>query len=209
MAIAGRKAQVRVAGAAVAITNEPTTDQGGGVFQITNAAKRVLDRTATLTARYTTDNVTFTATTPSFVNRLTGQFTFLGLPAGASVQVTGSYLPMSVVAEAKEYGYTMTAKNQDSSRLGDTYVKRDQTLKDVTGSIGQWTSTDRYFENALTAETVVVLDLYADSSAAVPDLRCWALVSKTEMKAAMDGLVETSVSFEGTPDLDGRMISVV
>jgi hypothetical protein len=209
MAIAGRKAQVKVAGAPLTLTNEPTTSQGAGVFQVTAAAKRVLDRSAALTARYTTDSgVTYTAATPTSVNRLTGQLTFTGLPAGAVVQVTGAYLPLSAVAEAKEYGYTLTSKNVEASRLGDVYVDRDTVQQDVTGTLGQWFSTDRYFENALTAESIVLLEFYSDSSAAV-DLRCWATVSKTEMKAAMDGLVETTVSFEGTPDLEGRSISVI
>ncbi|MBV9772645.1 MAG: hypothetical protein JO040_01765 [Gemmatimonadetes bacterium] len=213
MATAGRKAQVKVAGSPVAFTNEPTTSLGNSMdFQVTAATKRVWDRTAAIVVGTSGDGGTTYTTAAAgtyTVNRLTGTISFLLPQLGPPlVRVSGSYLPLSVVGEASEYSYSLTAKNAEFSRLGDIYTSRAQTLKDVTGSLSRWYAADPYFTNALTAETPVILEFYANSGTA-PDLRCWALVGKEEIKAAMDGLVETTVSWEGFSDTEGRMISLV
>jgi hypothetical protein len=213
MAIAGRKAQVKVAGALVAFTNEPTTAVTPLVdYQVTNAAKRVWDRAMTPTVQVSTDGGTTYPTASATlysINRLTGTVTFSPALTGTPlVRVSGSYLPLSVVAEASEYSYSLTAKNADYPRLGDVYATRVQTLKDVSGSLSRWYAADPYFTNALTAETPVLLEFYA-SSASAPDLRCWAVVNKEEIKAALDGLTETTVSWDGASDTEGRSISVV
>lgn len=214
MAIAGRKAQVRVAGAPLPVTAEPTTANAARTqYQITDPARRVLDMNAAVTVTtFASGSTTGVVATPGqyTINRLTGTVVFAtARNSGTTVQVAASYLPLSVAAEAREYTVTLSASNQDASALGDTHVRRQQGLKDASGSISLWTTTDRYFEEALAAGSPVVLDFYSDGNAAAPDIRAWALISSDEISAAADGLAETAVEWEATADVDGRSISLV
>lgn len=215
MAIAGRKCQVKVSGGAVPFTTQATTANGTFTqYQINAANMRVWDRSAAVSVTRSPDGVAAATAVPAgeyTVNRLTGTITFgAAQPAAAVIRVSGSYLPLSAAAEAREYTYTLSASNQDVSKMGDTAVSRIQGLKDVTGSLSHWATVDHYFEDQLAADAPVVLEFYSDNAAnAVPDLRAWAMVSKAEMKAAVDGLAETSVEWEGATDLEGRMISSV
>lgn len=212
MAIAGRRALVRVSGAPVAVTGEATTADGAlRSFTITNPAYRVWDRAAPVAVTRSTDGTTFTAVPAAeyTVNRLSGTVTFATpQAAGTQVRVSASYLPLAAAAEAKEFSYTLAGKQAEVSTFGASYVQRQQVQRDVTGSLSMWTTADRTFEDALTADRPVVLEFYSDSSAA-PDFRAWALVSKDDIKAAVDGMAETSVEWEGTPDTEGRITSLV
>lgn len=212
MATAGLRAQVRVSGPPVAFTNEPTTaDETLSRYRIADAARTVWERTGPVAVSRSTDGGgTFSAVPEGeyALDRLSGTVHFhAAQAAGTQVQVSGAYLPLSVAAEAKEYSYTLTGNNTEASRFGDAYTRRAQGLKDVSGSLSQWTTAERYFEDALTAGEPLVLEFYSDANAA-PDLRVWARVSSSEMQAAVDGLMESAVEWEGTSDTDGRVVSL-
>lgn len=212
MATAGFRAQVMVAGAPVPFADAPTTaDATLTRFRVSDPDRSVWDRSAAFTVRRSGDaGATFTAVPAGeyTLDRLSGTVVFAAAqPAGTVVQVSGSYLTLSAAAEAKEYSYTLTGNNAEATRFGDGYARRAQTQKEVTGSLSQWATADRYFEDALASGQPVVLAFYSDAGAA-PDLRVWALVASSEISAAVDGLVETSVEWEGTPDADGRAVSL-
>jgi hypothetical protein len=209
-AIQGRRGLVKVTGAATAFTGEATTRiTANTVYQITNAAKRIWDRSATITVKK--DAVTQAANLYT-LNRLTGTVTFLADIGGAAVvTVDGSYLPTSNAAEAKSFAYELMKDLLDStsydSATADNYHKRkDAGLENASGSLGQWSSVDRYFETALIAGDPVVVELWADRATAF-DIRFWALLNKQQIQSAVDGLVGQTVEWEGTPDVDGRVIS--
>lgn len=208
MAIAGKKALVKVSGSAVAFTNEPTTaDETLKVFQITDQTKRVWDRKSNITVEESTDNgTTWSAASGYSLDRLAGKVIFAtAQAAGTQIRVSGSYLPLSIAAECKEYSYSLQGDNQDASSFGADFIKRKQGLKDISGSLSQW-YVDTYFKDALTSGEPIVLEIYADSSANY-DFRVWALLAKDEISSAVDGLIEAKVEFEGTADIDGRVIS--
>jgi len=204
-AIAGRKAAVKVSGAPVAFTGEATTKLvANTVYQITNAAKQTWDRALPITVKK--DGVSQAATLYT-LNRLTGTVTFLADIGGAPVvTVDGSYLPLSLAAEAKQFNYDILAQLLEDSQFGDTDVTRVQGLQDVQGTIGRWYSVDTYFGDALVAGVPVVIE-FASNSAAGFDRRVWALLDKDGMNAAIAGLIDESVHFNGSPDADGRVLS--
>lgn len=205
MAIAGRRALVKVSGTAVAFTDEATTNVGGDLktYQINATAKRVWDRTAAVTVK---KNTVVQATTLYTVNRLTGTIVFNNvILITDTVTVSGQYLPMTTAAEAKEYAYNLQAQNQDDTEFSDTFITRKQGLKTITGSLSKW-YVDGTFEGYLNNETPKVLELYSDSSGAF-DVKAWVLLSKEGISAVVSGLVEESVDFEGITDIDGRTIS--
>ncbi len=213
MAIPGRKAQLRVSGPPVPFSGEATTANGARTqYQITDPSRRVLDQATAVTVSSSATGAppyTLVPAASYTVNRLSGTVTFAAAQAaGTSVIVGGGFLPLAVAAEAKEFSYTLSSANLEAPRFGDGFLQRLPGLKDATGSLSMWTTADRTFEESLVDDTPLVLDMYSDASAVTPDLRAWVRVSKNEMKAAIDGLIETSVEWEGAPDADGRSVSV-
>lgn len=201
MAKAGKKALIKVSGAAVGMTAEATTGTGNLSYQITNAAKRVLSRIGTVTVK---DGGVATAEAYT-LNRLTGTVTF-GSATSRTITIDADYLPMATAAEAHEYGYTMTSANHEVPRFGDNYQRRICGVRDINGSLSLWHANSDYID-MLDGETVVVLEFYSDSSGAF-DLRCWALLNSDEVKSAVSGPNTESASFSGTTDADGRAISL-
>lgn len=206
--IAGRRALVKVTGAPVAFTNEAVTDIDHQTYQIANTTKRVWDRATTLVVKVggvtTVESYTF--------NRLTGKVTFATLDAGrGTVTLTGAYLPLSVALGAKSFSFTLAVTVLDDSdfdSLGTNggYATCLSGMKNASGTIGRRFTTDTYFRDALTAGAPVVIQFFADRSAAA-FLTMWALLSKDGLQSAMDGLQEAEVAFTGTNDDQGVMVA--
>ncbi len=204
MAIQGRKALVKVSGTSSAFAAEATTAvTAGTVYQITSTAKRVWDRSATITVL---KDAVAQAATLYTLNRLTGTITF-GSTVGASViTVTGSYLPLSTAAEAKQYSYTVSQSPLDDTAFADSWNTKVLSLKSVSGSLSEWHTADTYFTDALVAGDPVVLEMYSDSAGSA-DVKIWAMLNQTQIESALESLVGKSVDFVGAADADGRTIS--
>lgn len=203
MALSGRKALLKVTGAGVSFTDEATTTiTANTVYQITNAAKQVWDRTVAIVVKKDT---VVQASTLYTVNRLTGTITFLAdIGGGHTITVSGTYLPVSTAAQAKDYTHEMSAQNLDVSKFGDTYINRIQGLKDVAGTLSDW-KVDNYFHDALLAGNPIVLEFWLDSGTSY-DIRVWSLLSKAQIKTLLKGALEEAISFTGTTDVDSRAI---
>lgn len=195
-ALAGRRALVKVSGAAVAFTDEATTDSGDHqTYQITSATKRVWDPFLAITVKV--GGVT-TVETYS-LHRLSGSIVFATVNgARGTVTVSGSYLPLSTALEGKTFSYALTAQNIADNSFGDEYVSRVQAARDVTGSIGRW-FVDTFFSAALVADTQLVFQFFVDNSG-VADLTCWGRLSRRSVQMALRGLTEEMLEFEGTTD---------
>src|SRR6266496_4096205 len=108
MAIAGRRALVKVSGGAIVFTDEAcTTVTANTVFQITNAVKRVWDRAVAVVVK---KDAVVQAAALYTLNRLAGTITFLAdIGGGHAITVSGSYLPMAAVIEGKMYSWEISA----------------------------------------------------------------------------------------------------
>lgn len=215
-ATAGWKARVRVPGVGVALTNEATTANGGRTqYQITNTAKRVLDPQATIVVQTSPDGTTWSAATGFTLNRLTGTVVFqTAQAAGTQIRIqSGTYLPLSTVAGAHGYTWTITAEQLDASDfdgLASTNGFPSSKLTgqlDASGTLTRWYQGDTFFSDALLNATVLVLELTPDRSASAPDLLVWALLDKLQLQAAQKGVGDVSVDWQSTPDADGRIVS--
>ncbi|MGH9424580.1 MAG: hypothetical protein ACRD3J_31695 [Thermoanaerobaculia bacterium] len=204
-AIAGRLAAVKVSGAPVAFTGEATTTLvANTTYQITNAVKRTWDMTVAITVKK--DGVAQSAALYT-LNRLTGTVTFLAdIGVGHTITVDGSYLPLSLAAEAKQFSYTLSAQLLEDNQFGDTDITRVLGPQDCAGSLSRWQGVDTYFTDALLAGNPVVIE-FSSNSAVGFDRRMWALLNQDGITAAIAGLIEESVAFMGTPDADGRILS--
>jgi hypothetical protein len=209
MAIAGRKAIVKVTGAALALTNEPCTDVlgDGSLIQITNAAKRVLDRAAVWSLfRDGGLWVSFGAHGAlDLINRLNGSVTLGSTPGGAGHTwlLTGTYLPTASVIEGKSWMYELSSGNLTKPQFLDIWQTRLMGIRDAKGKIGLWRTTDETLVNLVLTGAPVVVDFYDDAS--LPsDLRMWAQPSKASLDALVNNLVNHDFDFDSTPDVDGR-----
>lgn len=202
MAIAGKKARLKISGTAIVFTDEATTTSDNLTYQITNAVKRVWDRTVTIVVE---DGGVPTVEVYT-INRLTGTVTF-GSAVVRTITVTGSYLPMAVAAECYDYNYSIEADNQDSTQFGDTFIHRVQGLLDVSGSISRFYAIDDVFIDKILAGEIFVIEFYTDFSQAA-DILVWAILASDEDSASVDGLVEEGLEFEGTADANGRVVSI-
>ena len=211
MALTGKRGLVKVTGAAVPFTGEATTKiTANTVYQITNAARRILDRTAAITVKK--DGVTQSATLYS-LNRLTGTVTFTADQGGTAViTLDGSYLPTSNAAEAKSFSHKLSkdllkSTSYDSAVADSGFHRKEAGMSDASGTLGQWASVDRYFETALIQGDPVVIEMWSDRNASTFDLRAWAQLNTQQIQSAIDGLVGQDVEWVGVNDADGRMIS--
>ena len=95
---AGKLALVKVTGTSTAFTAEAAANTGDNqTYRMTNTAKRVWDRTATITVK-----VAGIATGESYtLDRLRGRVTFATVNAArGAVTLDGSYLPLTTAARA-------------------------------------------------------------------------------------------------------------
>lgn len=205
MTLAGKVAQVKVGGTAVAVLAEATTTTDDTNYQITDTTRRVFDPTVSVTV-----NDGGVPTVEAFtLNRLTGTVTFGSANPARVITVDYSYLPVAVLAEAKEFSLSVSAANEADNAFGDSWVTRVQTLKDVSGSLGRWKIVDETLYNNLVNATVGLIEFYSDGADTFPRWRAWTLLSSWDMSAGVTGLIEESIDFEGVHDNDENVIANV
>lgn len=204
MTIVGMNVAIKTSGAGLSLTDEACTDLGDDVFQVTNAAKRVLDPHAAIVVE---DGGTPVDAADYELDRLFGRITFLTPPAGAVTIASGTYLPMTTVATATGYKISRKANNQDITPLSASggFMRRTQVLKDVSGSLMRFDEADALFTDALEAAVAIVVEV-AHSGAAYE--RAWALLDSVDNDGEADGVIEESIEWSGTTDADGRVISL-
>jgi hypothetical protein len=191
--LAGRLAVVKASGSAVTMTDEATTATGNQVYQITHAAKRVLDRTAATVVK---DDGAPTAEAYT-LNRLNGTVTFV-TQASRVITIDGEYLPMTVVATAYDYKYKRGVDLHDITAFLATHKARIAGQKWASGTLSQWDIND-YFEDVLTAGEPIVLE-FRGQEEGEPE-RVWALLEGTEMAAAIKDPQKAVVTFVSTDEL--------
>jgi hypothetical protein len=214
----GHYAVLYVSGAAAALSNPEATTGSTYTWQITNAAKRVLDPTYAVTESKTQ---TYTRSkTPAAgqftVNRLTGTITY-GSSQSADVGVSGKYLPMSALLYAKDFTLNVKPKVVDTTALCSDvapYQSKATTIRDINGTIGTFFTPDaaatfdpaitEYFMGSIMNNSTFALKFYMSANY---ELLAWVKVDTDAIKANVGNLMEETVSFSGLPDAEGRVLS--
>jgi hypothetical protein len=204
-ATAGRKARIKISGSSTAFTDEAFTDSGDHqTYQITNTAKRVWGRTSTITVK-----VGGSVTGESYtLNRLSGKVTFATVNAGrGAVTVTGNYVPMSLLAEAREFRATFSKTLAEDTSLGDADVTRVILNHTETVTIGRW-YIDNFFTDELANQTLssgFVVELFFDDAGTTPD--CLIRTSEgpsSRVSGSTKTLIDEQATMESVTDADGR-----
>ena len=207
---AGHHAVVYISGTPASLSTEATTKSGSNkIFQITAAAKQVLDPNYTQTQNWSAGpSGTIT------LNRLTGTWTSTADETTHTMTVTGKYLPMTPLLYANDFSLSMKPKITDQTPFNQPYQSVAKSVRDVTGTIGTFYDPTEsaaltiapYFNTEMLADATIAIKLYVNANLS---LLAWALISDEELKAVLDGNLEQTISWEGDSDADGHIISRV
>ena len=201
MPSAGFQVQVKVSGAAVATTGEATTSLGGGQYQITNAAKRILDPAVAVVVR---DAGTPVGATLWSVDRLFGVVTFSGYTPSGAVTVDASYIPVAAIGEATAVSLKTMVDLVDVSVFETGAHKKQAALTDFEGSIDRLaiplddldavTDGTQSIDSWMKAGTPRLLDVLFVSGGR---FRGWVLFGGYDVKGEVAGVVTVTVNFSG------------
>jgi hypothetical protein len=209
MSVPGFRADIRVTGAALATVNEAFTMLTGNIsYQVTNAAKRIIDWTTPLTVQRSLDaGVTWTTVTNYSVDYLFGRLTFtVANPVGTLVRATYNYRPLFQFAEGRDVSFDVISNELDATVFGDTNVRRIYGLADLSGSISGFNLLQTPLDDPGTAEKTLAELLrdreflvlsYKPDSTGTFEMRAVIMLTSEALAQAVDGLAESTLSFVG------------
>lgn len=201
--IAGNKTTLKVNGTATALTDEPTTEVSGTVFQITDASKRVLVPDSTFEVEVdavAADSSTYT------IDYLFGKITFDSTQTGSTVTISSSgsgdhgYYPMAAWANGYSVTLTLARIELEKTVFGDDAVGRTPGTQDCNGSVEvydhgltDFTGTTTNVEDILSGGQAILLEIDLDGTGTYL-LRAWVRIQADEVSVDVDALVEETVN---------------
>ena len=104
----------------------------------------------------------------------------------------------NVIAEVKDWSISESAETIDDTTLGDTARTKTVGLTSASGSMTAfWDETDTTGQGAMTAGAEVALKLYPEGATTGDTFASLsAIITEKGVSTTLDGMVETSVSFE-------------
>lgn len=115
----------------------------------------------------------------------------------------------NAVAEIRSYSIEQTADTLEDTTMGDTARTYLPSLTTFTGTLDVlWDETDTTGQGALTIGASVTLNLYPEGAVSGDTyLSGTAIVTGRTITASYDGLVEMSISVQGTGALTTTTVS--
>jgi len=104
----------------------------------------------------------------------------------------------ATIAEVKDWSISESADTIDTTKMGDTARTKVVGLTSASGSMtAMWDETDTTGQGAMTVGAEIALKLYPEG-ATTGDIfaSLSAIVTEKGVSTTLDGVVETSVSFE-------------
>ena len=104
----------------------------------------------------------------------------------------------NTIAEVRDWSLSETAETIDDTTLGDTARTKKSSLTTASGSLTAfWDETDTSGQGAMTVGAEVTLNLYPEGATSGDTYATLsAVVTEKGVSTSLDGMVETSVSFE-------------
>ncbi len=102
------------------------------------------------------------------------------------------------IAEVKDFSISETAETIDDTTMGNTARTKQVGLTTASGSLTAfWDETDTSGQGALTIGAAVTLNLYPEGATTGDTFASFAaLITEKGVSLTLDGMVETTVSFE-------------
>ena len=109
----------------------------------------------------------------------------------------------NAIAEIRSYSLELTADTLEDTSMGDSSRTYKPSLKSFTGTVDVfWDETDTTGQGALANGTEITLTVYPEGDASGDTYYSGsAIVTGISVTASFDGMVESSISVQGTGDL--------
>lgn len=201
MAKAGWQCAIRKSGPSTSTTSEAFTSLGSDRFQITSAAKRMIDISQPWHVKDGGGTVPWEDITSA--DFAFGEFTVLSVTGALTFY--GNYLPLTttseIFAEAKSFAISESVELLDTTVFTSTsnYRKRIAGLEDYTLSVDM--NLNALDMERLTAlkDGTAICGVEVNSGAS-PLFRGYGRIASIERSGSVDGLVEASVEWQVTAD---------
>ena len=115
---------------------------------------------------------------------------------------------VNAIAEIRSYSIEETSDTLETSSMGDTARTYTPNLTSWSGSVDvYWDETDATGQGALTVGAEVTLNVYPEGDSASDTYYAGsAIVTSVTKNASFDGLVEASISVQGTGALTSTTV---
>jgi predicted secreted protein len=115
---------------------------------------------------------------------------------------------VNAIAEIRSYSIEETSDTLETSSMGDTARTYTPNLTSWSGSVDvYWDETDATGQGALTVGAEVTLNVYPEGDSASDTYYAGsAIVTSVTKNASFDGLVEASISVQGTGALTSSTV---
>jgi hypothetical protein len=112
------------------------------------------------------------------------------------------------IAEIRSYSLEETADTLEDTSMGDSARTYKSSLKTITGTVDVfWDETDTAGQGALTNGAAITLAVYPEGDASGDTYYSGsAIVTGVTRTASFDGMVEASISVQGTGDLTATTV---
>lgn len=109
----------------------------------------------------------------------------------------------NAIAEIRSYSVEQTSDTVEDTTMGDTWRTHKTTLRSWTASVDCfWDESDTTGQGALTVGSEVTLNLYPEGATTGDTyLTGTGIVTGKTVTGSFDGMVETSISVQGTGTL--------
>ena len=106
----------------------------------------------------------------------------------------------NAIAEIRSYSVEETADTTEDTTMGDTYRTHKTTLKSWSGSVDVfWDETDTTGQGGLTVGSEVTINFYPEGSTTGDVyLTGTAIVTGKTITASFDGMIESTITLQGT-----------
>ncbi len=104
----------------------------------------------------------------------------------------------NTIAEVKDWSLSESAETIDDTVLGETARSKKVGLTSASGSLTAfWDETDTSGQGAMTVGASITLNLYPEGAVTGDKFASFeGLITEKGVSTSLDGMVETSVSFE-------------
>jgi hypothetical protein len=205
MPLAGKNSLVFLSATGITFATAATTAADGKTYQVaaTSFQGEPFDPLASVTVQTSSGGTV--STTGYTLYRPNGTVVFPTSSTNAYT-ISGTYLPTAVIANAHGFTYQVTADVADVTVLGSAWRSKIQTLLDVSGSVDDFHLSSTYATLVASSSQPVAMTFFQASTVSF-DARVYGYLTADSLKSSVDGIVDGSVSFEGSADLNGRTVT--
>lgn len=201
MALPGKHARIRVMSkSSTAFTDEATTgDANDLIFTIDDRDKKYWDRNVPITVERNGSLVPENEYRAQYAG---GRVYFWQAQnPGDTITVSGSFVAVVIAAECNEYTMAIDAEMDDVTVFeSDGWRERLAGIGGISGTVSGFYNINNLFTERLLAQEPLILEMMPDRFN-TEIFAVYVVMENQELSAAVEGAVETSVSWQSDGDL--------